>query len=165
MSENRYKIQTICWSLTIILAFSAGLAIYNLYTEYKRHNYLQDKLIAQRERLTDLKFWFKEHQKRAQKIDNWNQFWRHLQETGLKPERWEEYPFKINSKLKEKEIKQLLYLLGTQQAQAQQTWFKPENFEIVSSSQKSSSANSTNTKIAPEFYLRFSGEFLKNNEK
>lgn len=160
--ERKYLFDIFAWLLTLLLALGAAFSIYTAQSSYQENQYLREKVQAQKDRLKNLKLWYKKHQTRAEKLAEWNRFWRNLQSAGLNPQNWQKYPLNINARLNSKELKRLLHLLGTQQRQARKTWFNPQKFKVVPTQKTgSNSGNNTQSNISPEFYLRFSGNFLK----
>lgn len=161
--QRKQLFQIVAWLLTLLLALGAAFSIYTAQSSYQENQYLREKVQAQKGRLKDLKLWYKKYQTRAERLAEWNRFWRNIHSSGLNPQNWQEYPLSISARLNPKELKQLLHLLGAQQRQARNTWFNPQKFVVSTQKTGSNSGNKTQSNISRKFYLRFSGSFLELN--
>ncbi len=143
---------------TLIAIASSSLLLTSSYLVFNKYYEVQkekEKILLQRERISQLKNIYNRLLNEANIIGRWNTLWEEIEKRGFLPENMETYSFNISSKLQWKDTAYLLILLNQYQKRGGNTFFVPGQFVVTPSY---SEKNATNHLF---FNITLSGKFLK----
>ena len=86
----------------------------------------QDYLQTLQERRQDLENWQREHVQLQERLEDWNNFWNRVEQAGLKPDLWSDYPVNIADRFDPGGAADIVMLLSNDVNTGEDFWFTPQ---------------------------------------
>lgn len=74
--------------------------------------------------------WRDQHLRLQEKLREWNSFWHLVENSELKPEKWQDYPVQIRGKNSPQQASQIVILLSNDISTGNQFWFAPSHLQV-----------------------------------
>lgn len=117
---------TIRWLLTLacvsLFCCALILIVYTREDISLRQEYVTN-LEKQKQELINLR---NQHIKLARQLEDWNSFWKLVEDSDLDPENWHEYPVRVQGRYYPQQTQHIMQLLSNDISAGRDYWFVPQ---------------------------------------